>query len=58
MFNSWTALVKNETKLQLSSSEKKRQNPCSESLPVYQDLSTRHRWFANKVEGKFEMYFL
>ena len=49
MCNSWTALVTDETKLQLSSSEKKRQNPCSGSLPVYQDVSTRHDWPVKKA---------
>ena len=49
----------------LSSSAKQRQNTCSGSPPVYQDLSTHHQWSVKKVivdlpitlKKKFEMHF-
>ena len=33
----------------LSPSAKKRQNPCSRPLPVYQDLSTHNDWPVKKA---------
>ena len=46
-----------EINFSFSPSAKQRQSPCSGPPPVYQDLSTRHDWPANQVEGKFKMYF-
>ena len=33
----------------LSPSAKKRQNPCSQPPPVFQDLSTHHDWHVKKA---------
>ena len=64
MFNSWTALVTNATKLRLSSSEKKGQILVQDPylgtriwVHAMIGLLKSHRWFANKVDGKFEMHF-
>ena len=59
MFNSWTALVTNATKLRLSSSEKKGQILVQDPylgtriwVHAMIGLLKSHRWFANKVEGE------
>ena len=49
----------------LNLSAKQRWNPCSESPPVYQNLSMHHDWpvedtivdFPVRFEKKFEMHF-
>ena len=42
------ACATHETKLWLSPPAKQPRNPCSGSLPVYQDLSTRYDWPVKK----------
>ena len=41
--DSWPA-PQTTVNLWLSPSTKQRRNPCSRSVPVYHDLSTRHDW--------------